>query len=422
MKTHKKLVIQCTEPQLRFHSLTCQFPAFVGGFGSGKTNALINQAMIDASASKEALIALYEPTYDLIRLILAPRLLEELDKWGIEYEYNKTEQHIRTKSVQFGDFILRSLDNPERIVGYESYRAHIDEIDTLNEDQATKAWDKIIARNRQTLSNVPIDKQSNRVCAYSTPEGFRFVYNRWEKNGNEDYQMVKASSRSNPFLPKGYIESLEKTYSPEAISAYIEGEFVNLNSGTVYNCYNRKTHSCLIDVEPYEPIYIGMDFNVTKMAATCFIKDEDAFCSISEFVNLYDTPAMILAIKARYPNNRIIVYPDATGTSRDPADASKSSIALLLQAGFEVRAHRKNPDVKDRIQAVNTAFRLGKLYINHYTCPVTAECLEQQSYDDKGKPDKTAGKDHQNDALGYLIAYEMPVHKPVSHYKLTYPD
>jgi hypothetical protein len=43
-----------------------------------------------------------------------------------------------------------------------------------------------------------------------------------------------------------------------------------------------------------------------------------------------------------------------------------------------------------------------------------ADCLEQQAYDKNGEPDKKSGKDHQNDATGYPIAYEFPVHKPVS--------
>lgn len=37
------------------------------------------------------------------------------------------------------------------------------------------------------------------------------------------------------------------------------------------------------------------------------------------------------------------------------------------------------------------------------TCKRLIECLELQSYDEKGAPDKEAGYDHMNDALGYLI-------------------
>src|SRR5690606_38417701 len=123
------------------------------------------------------LIALYEPTYDLVRLILAPRMEEKLSDMGIRYKYNKQENIIYTSSPNCGDFVLRTLENPARIVGYESYRAHVDEIDTLKKQLAESAWQKIIARNRQRPKG--IDKPFNRVSDYSTPEGFRFAHSRW---------------------------------------------------------------------------------------------------------------------------------------------------------------------------------------------------------------------------------------------------
>lgn len=416
----KQIKFKCTEPQLAFHRLTCKYPAFCGGFGSGKTYALIHQAVIDASTSRHALIAIYAPTYDLVRLIIAPRLQEELTDLGIEYEYNKTENYIRTKSAQFGDFILRSLDTPERIVGYQSYRAHIDEIDILPEKQADQAWNKIMARNRQKLPNVKI--QQNRVCAYSTPEGFNFVYNRWVKNKAEGYEIVKASSRTNPFLPDDYISSLETTYTKELVAAYIDGEFVNLTQGTVYNSYNRIAHNSNEKIIKGETLYIGCDFNVTKMAASIFVKRNGGkeFHAVEELTSMYDTPEMIEVIKSKYKDHQIIMYPDASGTNRKTNNASVSDITLLSRAGFEIRANRKNPLVKDRIISVNTAFSNGLVYINQKNCPTIASCLEQQSYNDNGEPDKKSGKDHQNDATGYLIVYEMPVKKPVYFIPTSY--
>jgi hypothetical protein len=45
------------------------------------------------------------------------------------------------------------------------------------------------------------------------------------------------------------------------------------------------------------------------------------------------------------------------------------------------------------------------------TCKRSIECLELQSYNERGEPDKDAGYDHMNDALGYLIWREFnPLH------------
>jgi hypothetical protein len=45
------------------------------------------------------------------------------------------------------------------------------------------------------------------------------------------------------------------------------------------------------------------------------------------------------------------------------------------------------------------------------SCRKVIECLELQSYNEKGEPDKDAGYDHMNDALGYIIWREFnPLH------------
>ena len=68
------------------------------------------------------------------------------------HRWNKQENIVYTSYPRFGGFVLRTMDNPERIVGYEAYRAHVDELDTLKAESARKAWNQIIARNRQGLA------------------------------------------------------------------------------------------------------------------------------------------------------------------------------------------------------------------------------------------------------------------------------
>lgn len=413
-KKTQTLSVTATEPQAEFLQLDCRYPLFVGGYGSGKTETLINCAIIDASHAPDALIALYAPTYDLVKLILAARLEAKLQEYDIEYDYNKSENIIRTRHPQFGNFVLRSLDSPERIVGYQSYRAHIDELDVLPLKQAEMAWNKIIGRNRQVPKGMTQENTLNRVNAYSTPEGYNFLYKRWVKdNPNpKEYRLVKAKSRSNPFLPESYIESLEMTYSGELVKAYLEGDFVNLVSGTIYYGFSRSTNSSKEVVQPHEPLYVGMDFNVGKQCATVFVKRGDQWHAVDELSDMLDTPATIEALKERYGDadqRQIYIYPDASGASRKTVGASETDISLLKQAGYIVRVNRTNPKVKDRILAANTAFNAKKVFVNVDRCPNTTECLEQQAYDENGQPDKKSGKDHQNDATTYFIAYELPV-------------
>lgn len=400
--------IKATEPQAQFLSMECKYPAFVAGFGTGKSHIMCLSALIDGSHSPNALIGIYEPTYNLVRTIAAPRMQSLLTEIGITYKYNKSDKVIYTSSSGMGDFMFNTLDNPEMIIGYETYRSHVDELDTLKPDKAREAWNKIIARNRQ--KPIGIEEPFNRVSAYTTPEGFRFTHDRWVVNGGGNYCMIQASTLSNPFLPDDYVDSLRDSYPGELIDAYIDGKFVNLTSGTVFNLFNRKTCHSDEEIKPNEPLLIGMDFNVTNMSAVIYNRN---WVAVDELNGIYDTPTMIQTIKDKFIGHNIIVYPDASGQNRSTKGASVSDISLLQGAGFEVRVKSTNPRVKDRIISSNAAFDKGKVKVNTAKCPEFTRCLEQLSYDKNGDPDKSSGFDHLTDAGTYPIAYEMPVVKPI---------
>lgn len=382
---------------------------------TGKSEIMCADAMLDSmEGGSSSVIALYEPTYDLVRLILAPRLEEKLSEWGVPYKYNKSENIIYTSSGQFGDFVLRTLDNPERIVGYESFRAKIDELDTLKPEKAKEAWIKIIARNRQNPDTYlpSTNKPMNTVSVFTTPEGFRFVYDRWKKEPNEHYGMIQASTLSNPYLPDDYVESLRASYPSQLIEAYINGEFVNLTEGTVYNQYSRVKHESSESIRKGETLHVGVDFNVQKMSGVVCVKRGKASHVVGEIMGAYDTQDLCDKIAIAYPDNPVWVYPDASGNARKTS-AENTDHQILRNAGFRVVVDNSNPKVRSRINHVNGALMNAKgesvLFINTEKAPLTAEALEQQVYDKKGEPDKQHDQDHPNDALGYYVVKAHPI-------------
>lgn len=442
-KQTRTINISATEPQAAFLNMTCKFPAFIAGFGSGKSETLLNSAILDAmEAGSKGLIGIYEPVNDLIELIIIPRLTEKLAEMGIPFKLNQTKKIIKC-GAGMASFVLRSMDNPARIVGYETMRAHIDEIDVMPEKQANQAWIKIMARNRQkpdTYKPLRDGLPLNRMSAYSTPEGFKFAYKTWKKEPKPGYEMVQASTHSNPWLPDDYVETLRATYPSNLIDAYLDGQFVNLNSGTIYAQFDRKLNDCSTRMRRGEDLHIGMDFNVTNMSAIVHVLreaehpvydiDDDGQpyqCgtsleqdphAVQEITKVYDTPAMIDELLTRYPGHQIYVYPDASGKNRKSVSASTSDIALLEEAGFYVIADPSNPPVRNRVMSMNAMFCNGygvrRYKVNVTACPTYADCLEQQVWNDKGEPDKKSGNDHCNDAGGYFISQAYPVLKPVA--------
>lgn len=368
----------------------------VGGFRSGKSHAGTIKTCKKKLEHPTKDVAYYLPTYGLIRDVAYPKFSETLDAMGVRYTLNKSDHEFTTA---YGRILLRSMDNPDTIIGYETVYGCADEIDTLKKDHAFDAFVKMISRN-----SIRVEGKSNSFDFVSTPEGFRFLYEFFDKDkDNPDKLLVRARTENNPFISDDYIRTLEMSYSPEQLRAYLNGEFVNLTTGNVY-FFSKDTHHSDMQVQDNDVLHVGMDFNVSNMAAVIHVIDNGVRYAVAEVAKAYDTADMIRILKDRYPNHQMVVYPDASGENRK--SSGRSDVQLLLDAGFKVRKPSKNPPVRDRINAFNIALgHAGKecnYYVNTNNCPYFSEALERQTYRN-GEPDKLGGFDHHTDAAGYFI-------------------
>jgi len=399
-----------TEPQEDFVFSEAQFPAFVGGFGAGKSDALVTRLMIKKLMYPQFNVGYFAPTYDLISLIAWPKFEERLDAMKIRHKLNKSDKELKVATG--GSCIFRTLDNPDRIVGFEISDGGIDEFDTLEEKKAGNAWRKCLARCRKKKP----DGERNTLAIATTPEGFRYVYQTWEKDPKEGYVLYRAPTSSNPFLPDGYVDQLRAIYPANLLDAYLEGLFVNLTSGAVYPDFDRRLNHTDSQIVPGEPLHIGVDFNVYNCTAVVGVDRMDHPMVLDEVTGVRDTPAMAQILNEKYPGHHINVYPDASGQSHKTVNASLSDLQILRDAGFTVVVNSTNPSVKDRVNALNAqvlnGFGTRGLLVNTKLCPTVTECLEQQVFDKNGQPDKTSGKDHAPDALGYFVAKMWPIARP----------
>jgi hypothetical protein len=416
--------VSLTKSQAEFMNLTTTNNLFCAGMGSGKTYTLGLAAVLDIMKGGEVFTVVYEPDYTLIKEVALPSVEYWLNFFDVEYTYNKNDHKITTKSPQIGNILFKSLDDPEKLIGYQSYSSHIDELDTLNEEKAALAYRKIIGRNR-LQPNIHKDYREynkntdswdviNRINVYTTPEGYKFCYKKWKAQKLKGHSMVQGKTRENPTITDAYIEEMTQGLTEQQVNAYLEGEFVNMTSGTVYYAYDREVHTSKETIQPREPLYIGMDFNVYNMSATVYVKRSGGqeWHAVDEIHGVRDTADIISIIQDRWQSQGhvIYVYPDASGAAAKTS-AATSDIAQLRAAGFSVRARKKNPRVKDRVAATNRAFEQSILYVNEDMCPQVATCFEQQPYNKMGEPCKNSGSDHQNDASTYPIAYELPIKK-----------
>lgn len=404
------------EPQARFLSLPHKYRAYVAGFGAGKTWAIAAGACKHYWEHPKANRGYFAPTYPQIRDIYFPTIEEVAADWGLRVKIKEANKEVDFYSGRQyrGTTICRSMEKPESIVGFKIARADVDELDTLPIRKAEHAWRKILARLRLGFAG------QNGADVATTPEGFKFTWLQWVKAVREKpelacmYGLVQASTYDNELnLPADYIPGLRASYPPQLIEAYLNGQFVNLTSGTVYHTYDRAKNASREVMRDGEPVFVGMDFNVGKMAAVIHVKRDGLPHAVGEVVNGYDTPDMIRILRDRLGDRQVRVYPDASGASRKSVNASTSDIHQLKSAGFVVSAPSANGPVKDRINAMNAMFCNAdgerRYRVNAGLCPTYAECLEQQVWADNGEPDKTAGVDHHTDAGGYFIVRDYPI-------------
>lgn len=351
--------------------------------------------------------AYYMPTYDLLRLRAMPGAEEILESIGIGYKTNRSEYTIRIHG--YGDMIFRSYDRPERIIAYEVAHSITDELDTLPKEKAAFVWRKVSERNRQKC------KGQNTIGNVTTPDqGYSgFTYEKWVKKRQPGYELIKAKTASNPFLPDGYIEQIRANYDPVLADMYLNGEFVSLHQNKVYHFFDRGKHHTDRTIEQGDRLHIGLDFNIGGCCATVWVIDNNQPVAVDEFTS-HDTADFVNNL-VQYKDHKLTVYPDASGKAAR-TNASLSDIGLITQAGFNVDAPKANPAIRDRINAVNGLLAHGNIWINTDKCPELTEALETQGYDKKGEPEKYDDHpaiDDWADCAGYFINRKFPINKPV---------
>lgn len=404
-------------PQSRLLQMPHKYRAFVSGFGGGKTWVGCGAICAHAWEWPGITMGYFAPSFPQIRDIFYPTIEEVAFDWGLKADIKSGnhEVHLFSGSQYRSTIICRSMDKPQNIVGFKIGHAMVDELDVMPALKAQLAWRKIIARMRYN-----VDGLKNGVDVTTTPEGFRFTYHRFVKSVRDkpelanQYGIIQASTYDNAAnLPEDYIPSLLADYPPQLIGPYLNGQFANLSSGSVYPGFDRVHSHTDAKIEPGEALHIGVDFNVLNMHAVVFVVRNGEPMAVQELTKVRDTPAMARLLSERYKGHSVTVYPDASGQNTSSKNAGESDLTILKQHGLRISVGTRNPAVRDRVNAINAMLLNGegvrRLKVNTDACPTLTESLEQQAYAPNGEPDKTSGHDHANDAAGYFIAQRYPI-------------
>ena len=380
-----------------------RFRCVIAGRRFGKTTLAIREMCRWARYPKKR-IWYVAPSYRQAKQTVWAKLKETLLGLNWVAKINESELTIILKNGT--EVALRSADNPDSLRGVGLNFIVLDEF----ADMQPEVWTEVL---RPTLSDT-----GGGALFIGTPKGIgnwaKDVYDMALKD-KKSWASFQYTTIQGGNVPEEEILAARSDLDPRTFRQEYEASF-EAYTGVIYYALSDKN---IVEVAPpsdSDVLEVGMDFNRDPMSATIAVRRGD-FLEIYESIEIpgSSTQEMAEELRRRYPRNKINVYPDASG-SRKSTSSEASDHAILRNAGFQVLVNRINPQVVDRIAAVNS--RLTSANGIHYIkvnkannkCKGLINCLTRQTYKEGTRiPDKESGLDHLPDALGYCVSYLWPV-------------
>ncbi len=399
--------------QARFHKLDVRFKGFSGPVGSGKSQALCQEAIKLAYINAGRMGLIGAPTYPMLRDATLMSMLAVLDENAIPFELNKAENTLTLEDTG-SKILFRSMDDYERLRGTNLAWFGIDELTYTHEE----AWIRLEARLR--------DPEAARLCGYAvwTPKGFDWVYRRFIRGMTDGYACVLARANENRYLLEkvpDFYDRLKTSYDEAFYKQEVLGEYLNPKSGLVYHAFDRSASVQEQKSDQRLPLLWALDFNVNPMSSIVAQKDGSEVRVLDEIVlRRASTLDACEEFVKRFPKwaAGVVVYADASAHHRQTAGTSDHDVLKDFFADYgkhrvQYRIPRSNPSVQMRVRLVNGKLKAAD---GESTLRVDPRCKEliadfdEVSYakdsldiDKDNDPKRT----HLSDALGYLVWQEF---------------
>jgi hypothetical protein len=401
--------------QKSFHELRTRFKGFSGPIGSGKSQALCQEAIRLSYQNPRRMGLLGAPTYQMLRDATQSTLFEILDSNRIPYEHNKAENAVRMKDT--GSRILfRPVDEFERLRGTNLAWFGLDELTYTPEE----AWLRLEGRLR--------DPKAQRLCGFAvwTPKGYDWVYRKFVEDPSKGYDVVVAQPYENRHLlarVPDFYERLRQSYDEPFFKQEALGVYLSLSGGTVYSSFTRAGNVQGAAADQRRPLLWALDFNVDPMSSLVVQMVGTKVQVLDEIVvrNGTTMDACEEFLKRR-PEHwaGLHIYGDASGNQRQTTGASDYEMIrqyFLAHSGMKLQYHvpRANPSVRERVNLTNAKLRsaAGDVWLLvDPKCKELIKDLEQVTYKADSKvidKDRDRMRTHLSDALGYLLWQECRV-------------
>jgi hypothetical protein len=416
------LVLPCSAMQFELATAEASRIEGNGGRGSGKSEGGVLRAVRHICDSPGVAGQIVIPTYDLTK-ITWKALLKKVPIWWLRPGLEGIRRAERTLAFVNGVVVrFRSADNPDSLRGWGGEWCMVDE----EGDVASYAFDIIY----------PSLRNSSRPCLWSvgTPKAGDYRDRHDELVQRKDTLCIRFDSYTNPFISLAAIEESKRRMTAEMYRQEILAEWLDLDDA--YVCrrwFESGRHGMRLppppdwrditrNIGPGGYRYIaGVDYNLGPPNVAWIYRVfagapgygrrwllVDIVKAAGEASNLAQA-----LINKGYDGAKCLVVDDASGEYNKYGGkrSANSSARLMRSMGFVCLHPKKNPRIKDRVNAL-----LAKLapldgdptwYYSRHLHDQVHEVMTQVRW--KGDElDKEQGVDHDFDGGTYPLHFLDP--------------
>lgn len=403
--------------QARFHQSKARFKGYSGSIGSGKSQALCQEAIKLSYLNPGRTGLIGAPTYPMLRDATLASLIEVLDGNEIPYELNKGENVIVMRDTG-SRILLRAVEEFERLRGTNLAWFGVDELSYTQEE----SWLRLEGRLR--------DPEATQLCGFAvwTPKGHDWVYRRFIVNSADLYETIIATPFENRHIldkiPDFY-DRLHGSYDEKFYRQEVLGEYLAVETNRVYSSFERKEHVREASPDGRQPLLWALDFNVDPMCSVVAQKLGDVLVVLDEIVIPRASTWQACEEfwnRFGYHAAGVIVYGDASGQSLKTTGTTdyqmiRQFFARTPYRGVDYRVPNANPLVRDRVLTMNARLRSANGGTHMTISPKCTELIKDME-EVVFKPgttvidkDRDSKRTHLSDALGYLV-WQEGQHRP----------
>lgn len=200
--------------QQKFLQSPCAWRAFCGGIGSGKS--FIGALDMIRRAKPGRLYLVTAPTYPMLSDASFRSFVDVAMMIGcVNPSDIKRSPPPSIKLVNGSEVLFRSTDNPDMLRGPNLSGVWMDEASLSKKE----AFDILVGRLRE-------GGDQGWGTATFTPKGKLHWTYKVFGSGQQDTELIRATSSENPFLPKGFVEGVRKRYTTQQADQELGGAFI----------------------------------------------------------------------------------------------------------------------------------------------------------------------------------------------------